>query len=91
MAEVESVLLHQSFPNPTTGEATIKFDLSASTSIKMDLVNMYGQQVATLATGTYSAGSHEVIANTSNLASGVYFYNLHAGNEVYTKKMVVVK
>lgn len=85
------VVLHQSFPNPTNGSATIRFDLPNATSVHMDLVNMYGQQVATLANGELAAGVHDVVVETNRLAAGVYFYNLRANGEVLTQKMIVTK
>jgi Secretion system C-terminal sorting domain len=85
------VVLHQSFPNPTAGNALIRFDLPTAGSIEMDLVNMYGQQIGTLASGEFSAGVHDVTVETSSLAAGVYFYNLRANGEVLTQKMIVTK
>jgi hypothetical protein len=86
-----AIVLYQSAPNPNYGQAVIKFELPAITNVTLDLVNMYGQQVATLATGEYNAGLHNVTVHTEELAAGVYFYNLRAGDEVITKKMVVTK
>lgn len=85
------VVLHQSFPNPTAGNAIIRFDLPTATGVQMDLVNMYGQQIATLAQGEFKAGVHDVTVETSGLAAGVYFYNLRANGEVLTQKMIVTK
>lgn len=85
------VILHQSFPNPTAGNAIIRFDLPSATSVQMDLVNMYGQQIGTLASGEFRAGVHDVTVETSDLAAGVYFYNLRANGEVLTQKMIVTK
>ncbi|HHG84408.1 MAG TPA: T9SS type A sorting domain-containing protein, partial [Bacteroidetes bacterium] len=85
------IILHQSFPNPTSGEAVIGFELPAVTSLNIELVNMYGQQVAVLAKGEFNAGSHRVVANTADLAAGVYFYNLRTADQIITKKMIVTK
>jgi hypothetical protein len=52
---------------------------------------MYGQEVSVLAQGEYNAGAHKVIAQTQNLAAGVYFYSLTADGKSYTKKMIVTK
>lgn len=87
----QNVTLFQSFPNPTSDVATIRFDLAASYDVSLEVVNMYGQTVATLAEGMHGVGLHEVKFSTSELAPGVYFYNLRAGGEVFTKKMTVVK
>lgn len=85
------IVLHQSYPNPTTGEAVIRFELPAITELNLELVNMYGQQVRVLAQGEYPAGKTDVRIQTEELAAGVYFYNLRAGDQTFTKKMIVTK
>ena len=85
------IVLNQSFPNPTSQDAVIRFNLPSSMNIRMDLVNMYGQTVASLANGEYQAGNHDVLVETSELAAGVYFYNLYAEGQVLSKKMIVTK
>jgi len=37
------------------------------------------------------AGGHEAIFDASNIASGVYFYRIHAGTFTQTKKLMVVR
>ena len=89
---VESnVVLGNAFPNPTANQSVITFELPAISNVSMDLVNVYGQQVAVLANGEYAAGAHRVVANTEELASGVYFYNLRTNGQVISKKLVVAK
>ncbi len=85
------VVLGQSFPNPTNGNALIKFELPFSANISLDLTNIYGQQIAVIADGDYPSGRHEIVVDTRELATGTYFYNLHANGKVTTKKMVVTK
>jgi hypothetical protein len=54
-----------------------------------------GQKVITLVDGLQKAGKHEVnfnaISGSRVLASGVYFYKLHAGNQSQIKKMILQK
>jgi hypothetical protein len=88
---VNGIVLTQSYPNPTNNDAVIRFVLPAATNVQMDLVNVYGQTVATLANGQYSTGAHDVTVETSQLASGIYFYNLRTEGAVITKKMIVSK
>jgi hypothetical protein len=53
--------------------------------------NTLGHQVATVVKETQNAGYHEVKFDGSSLASGVYFYQLRAGDYVETKKLLLVK
>lgn len=89
-ADAQEVLIG-SYPNPTAGEAIITFELPTSADITLTLSNMYGQEVSVLANGEYNAGAHKVVAQTQNLAAGVYFYSLNANGKAYTKKMIVTK
>jgi len=86
-----NIQLFQSYPNPTTGDANIMFELPAAMEVSLDLVNIYGQQVAVIMDGEMGAGMHEAVVNTNELAAGIYFYNLKANGEVITKRMVVSK
>jgi hypothetical protein len=89
---VESnVVLGNAYPNPTADQSVITFELPAVSTISMDLVNVYGQQVAVIANGEYAAGAHRVVANTEKLASGVYFYNLRTNGQTISKKLIVTK
>jgi hypothetical protein len=89
---VESnVVLGNAYPNPTSTAAVITFTLPTVSTIKVDLVNVYGQTVAVMAEGDFAAGNHRLDINTEKLASGVYFYNLHTNGQVLSKKLIVTK
>lgn len=94
----ESFKLHQNFPNPFNPQTTIRFEIgsSAGSSVSLDVYNVLGQHVVQLARAEFAAGEYEVIwdgtdRQGSRVASGVYFYRLHVGSEVETKKMVLLK
>jgi hypothetical protein len=50
-----------------------------------------GRHVTTLVNEAHPAGSHNVPLDASELSSGVYIYRLEAGNQVLSKKMILVK
>lgn len=83
--------LHGNFPNPFTGQTVIRYVLPTPQSVSLKVFNMLGQEVRVLATGMQPAGQHDVVFNASSVASGVYFYQLHAGDQVITRKMTVVR
>ncbi len=88
--------LKQNFPNPFNPSTSIKFALPVDSKVTLQVYNMIGQVVATLADGNYSAGTHNVNFNAANLTSGMYIYNMKAfgidGNTMSaTKKMTLVK
>jgi uncharacterized membrane protein len=60
-------------PNPFNPTTTITLALPAASELNLRVVNVLGQQVATLADGKISAGNHSFVFDGANLASGVYF------------------
>jgi hypothetical protein len=59
--------------------------------VTLIVFNTLGQQVATLVQGEQEAGYHEVKLDATGLSSGVYFYRLHAGTYVETRKLLLLK
>jgi hypothetical protein len=83
--------LAQNYPNPFNPTTTIKYSLARSGSIQLQVLNLRGQVVATLANETKSAGNYAANFNASHLSNGLYFYRLNAGEVVMTRKMLVAK
>jgi spore coat protein A, manganese oxidase len=83
--------LDQNYPNPFNPETTIRFHLPADTNVQLKVFNNIGQEVATLADGQLTAGSHSLKFNASNLASGVYYAKIQAGTFTATQKMLLMK
>ena len=83
--------LHQNYPNPFNPSTQIRFDLRETNHVKLAIFNVLGQEVATLVDGRLNAGQHLVTFNASDLASGVYFYRIEAGQFTDMRKMVLMK
>jgi hypothetical protein len=89
---IKSFNLDQNYPNPFNPSTKISFSLPETGIVNLNVYNVLGQKVASLLNSeNMSAGNHSVSFNASNLSSGVYFYSLKAGNNVITKKMMLVK
>ncbi len=90
-------VLNQNYPNPFNPSTTISYALPSESKVKIEIINLLGQEVATLVNTTESAGHHEVKFNAGNLASGVYIYRIFAvslNNKkefVSTKKLMLLK
>jgi hypothetical protein len=82
--------LLQNYPNPFNPWTTIRYDLPHKSPVALAVFDILGRQVATLVQGEQEPGYHEVKFDGSNLASGVYFYRLQAGNFVQTKKLLLL-
>ncbi|MCK4226327.1 T9SS type A sorting domain-containing protein, partial [candidate division WOR-3 bacterium] len=73
-----------------TNEALIKFSLPSGMVISLDIYDNTGRLVKNLVNGKVSAGLHTVRWN-ADVANGVYFYRLKAGDSRVSDKMVVVR
>jgi len=86
----------QNYPNPFNPATTFNFGLPQTAHVTLEVYNIIGQKVATLTDREYPPGRHSVDWDTrqasgAELASGVYFARLKAGEYTATQKMVVVK
>ena len=92
----QSFTLDQNFPNPFNSSTVIRFALPASDKVDLVLYNLAGQKVATLAEGARQAGTYTLHwdgrdDDGSALASGVYLYRLRAGEQVGTRRLLLLK
>ena len=83
--------LTQNYPNPFNPSTTIKYALSNPELVTLKIFNVLGKEVATLVSEQKPAGDYEVNFNADQLASGVYYYKLTAGDFISTKKMILLK
>jgi hypothetical protein len=83
--------LAQNYPNPFNPDTRIRFSIPEKSAVSLTVFNALGQKVAPVVNGVLEAGSHEAAFSARDLASGIYFYTLQAGNFIATKKMVVLK
>lgn len=83
--------LHQNYPNPFNPVTTIAVDLPQPGPVALDVFDVLGQPVATLAEGSYPAGTHRFSWNAAEHANGVYLYRLRAGAYTETRRMVLLK
>jgi hypothetical protein len=88
--------LYQNYPNPFNPSTTISYLLPNDTRIVLKIYNSIGQEVTTLVNGERPAGYNQEVWNASNVATGMYIYQLTMNNqqgkkEFYRKKMLMVK
>lgn len=86
-----ALMLGQNYPNPFNPTTNITFALPNESHVTLKVYNSLGQEVSTLVEGNMGAGTHNLVWDGSRLASGVYFYRMQAGNQVITKKMLLIK
>ncbi len=83
--------LSQNYPNPFNPTTEVTFSLPTSSHVKIEVFNIRGQRVATLANDVFGSGYHTVTWDASDVSSGVYLYRLETDNFVDQKKMLLLK
>lgn len=87
----ENFALQQNYPNPFNPQTTIGFSLPKGTQVKIVVSDVTGKQVNEPVNSYYAAGNHSVSFNAAELASGIYFYTISAGEFTQTRKMLLIK
>ena len=89
--------LNQNYPNPFNPETTIPYALSSDAIVSLTIYNIAGQSVRKLVDGeALAAGQYQAVwdgrsESGASVASGMYFYLLHAGDYVAKRKMVLLR
>ena len=88
--------LSQNYPNPFNPSTTIAYSLTNASEVTLSIYNVTGQKVVDLVNAPQATGSYSVVwdgtsANGEMVSSGVYFYQINAGEFNDTKKMFFLK
>jgi hypothetical protein len=89
--EVGEFRLLQNYPNPFNPSTIIKYQIPIPSWVTLNVLDLLGRELATLVNEEKQPGTYTVQFDGRELASGVYFYRLHAGNFIETKKIVLLK
>jgi hypothetical protein len=87
----ESPVLFQNYPNPFNPITTIEFQIPNSEFVTLKIYNLLGEVIAALVSEKFSAGNYQVVWDASGFASGIYFYQLKAGEYIQFRKLVYIK
>jgi len=90
-SQVITYNLEQNYPNPFNPATTIKFQIPSMSLVTLKIYDVLGREVKILINEEKAAGRYETEFDASNLSSGIYFYQLRAGNFADSKKMVLIK
>lgn len=85
------IQLQAAYPNPFNPITTIRYGLYQNSYVTITIYNLLGKEVEILISETQTAGDKSVQWDATNVASGMYFYQIRAGEFVQTRKMVVLK
>ncbi len=83
--------LKQNYPNPFNPETVISWQLAVGSQVELTVHNLLGEKVRTLVSKRMEPGAHSYTFNGKNLASGVYYYQIVAGEFRDVKKMILLR
>ena len=92
----ETFQLNQNYPNPFNPSTNISYSLPRNSDVKLSIYNMLGEHIVDLVNNNQAAGLQNITWNAmdnngNQVPTGVYFYQLKAGDVSITKKMVFMK
>ena len=91
--------LDQNYPNPFNPETRIDFSVPShgtGINVSIEIFNILGRKIRTLVSQKIAPGNHSVIWDSTNdagqaVSTGVYYYNMHAGEYIQTRKMFLIR
>jgi hypothetical protein len=86
-----TISLEQNYPNPFNPTTTITFSFSHPSLVTLKVINILGQDIATLLTGRFRPGTYSETWNGEHCPTGVYLYRLTVDDRVTVKRMLLIK
>ncbi|MEW5800290.1 MAG: T9SS type A sorting domain-containing protein [Bacteroidota bacterium] len=83
--------LSQNYPNPFNPTTAIRFQTPEASHVTLKIFDMLGREITTLLNENKSPGTYTVNFDAKNLSSGMYLYQLRAGEKVETRRMILQK
>ncbi|HSD62449.1 MAG TPA: T9SS type A sorting domain-containing protein, partial [Ignavibacteriaceae bacterium] len=84
-------ILFQNYPNPFNPVTNIQFSIKSQQNVSLIVFDVLGNEVTTLVDEEKPAGHYSVNFDGTKLSSGIYFYQLKAGDFTATKKLILLK
>jgi len=91
VGEATTYLTARNYPNPFNPTTTISYSIPAAGSVKVNVFDITGREVATLVNSHQVAGEYAVNWDANNRPSGIYFYRVSVDNVSKTFRMVLMK
>jgi endo-1,4-beta-xylanase len=83
--------LDQNYPNPFNPTTNIRYSIAKTAKVTLKVYDVLGRVVQTLVNTVQMPGQYTVTLNAGNLASGIYFYRINAGDFSAIKKLILLK
>ena len=87
----DGLILLQNYPNPFNPVTSIQYVVGGQSFVTLKVYDVLGNEIATLVNEEKSAGTYIDEFVAEGLTTGIYFYQIQAGNFVETKKMILLR
>ena len=91
ISTVSSFSLSQNYPNPFNPVTTIRYSIGKPVRVILKIFDILGKEVTTLVNEEKPSGNYSINFDGSNLASGIYYYQMRAGEYTQTMKFILLK
>ncbi|MBK6766676.1 MAG: T9SS type A sorting domain-containing protein [bacterium] len=86
-----SFALSSAYPNPFNGQTSVDLELPSETDVSLDVFNVQGRRIQTVAAGRLSAGNHRINIRLEEQATGVYVLRVTTPEEAAVQKLFYLK
>ena len=86
-----SFSLRDAYPNPFNPTTTLELVMPLAGEMNVEVYNLLGQSIATLASGYMNAGTHDLTWDASSAPSGMYVVKAQADGFTKTQKLMLIK
>jgi hypothetical protein len=87
----ETFSLAQNYPNPFNPSTVIEYSLTNECDVKLSVFDILGRKVDELVNENQTAGNYQAVWNAGDAVTGIYFYELQAGEHKSVKRMTLLK
>jgi hypothetical protein len=85
----EQLLVMEAFPNPSSGNITLRYYLPEAQKVKLFIIDQSGRKLRTLANSYQEAGAYQLQFDGKDLQAGVYTYQLVTSEQVTAGKLII--
>ena len=94
--EIRATMLHPAYPNPATGQLQIPYDIGTTENVRLTIFDIQGREIRSFDRGQLEEGRYELTwdgrdGDGNNVATGIYFTQLEAGDMKFVKRVVVFR
>jgi hypothetical protein len=91
ITQPKDYFLSQNYPNPFNPSTTIKYAVVEDGLVSLKVYDVLGNEVSTIIDNYQPAGEYNAVFDASSISSGVYYYQIKAGDFTSTKKLILMK